>query len=127
MPLTGYASRYDEGVFEGVVAHRNANGWWRNPLPPDWTAVSGYAATSDCGQVGQVVLMRPVGAATWERLLVADCAGDMPTLNWLIDNNIIAELDYELFTRWASEYGLPLAIEMRPAGVRYETAGRNWI
>lgn len=25
------------------------------------------------------------------------------------------ELDYETFTAWAAEYGLPLVVEMRPA------------
>ena len=121
-PLTGYASRYDPGVFEAVVAHRNEQGWWRNTPPSDWTTVAGYAATTDCDQVGKVVLMRPVGAATWERVLVGDCVGDAQTMDWMLDNNIVAELDYGLFTRWASEYGLPLAVEMRSEGVRYDYA-----
>lgn len=118
LTTTGFASRYDPGVFEAVVAHRFDNGWWRNEPPPDWDRVAGYAATTDCGQVGKVVLMRPVGATTWERVLVADCAGADGTLDWMLANNIVAELDYSLFTRWAAEYGLPLAVEMRPAGVR---------
>ncbi len=117
--VRGYASRYDPGVFEGVVDLRWRHGWWRNMPPYDWTTVAGYAATTDCDQVGTVVLMRPVGASRWERVLVADCMGDIETMYWMIDNNIAAELDYALFTRWAAEYGLPLEIEMRPAGVRY--------
>ena len=121
-PQTGYVSRSDPGVFEGVVAHRFANGWWRNTPPDDWQTVAGYAATTDCDQVGKVVLMRPVGAETWERVLVGDCVGDVQTLNWMLDNNIVAELDYELFTRWASAYGVPLAVEMRSGGVRYDYA-----
>lgn len=109
---TGYASRYDPGVFEGVVAHRFANNWWRNTPPADWQTVAGYAATTDCAQVGQVALMRPVGATAWERVLVADCVGDIQTLDWMLDNGIVAELDYNLFTRWSAAYGVPLAVEV---------------
>ena len=118
LTATGYASRYDPGVFETVVNHRFANGWWRNEPPADWNMVAGYAATTDCGQVGKVVLMRPAGATTWERVLVADCPGDGSTLDWMLANNIAVELDYNLFTRWADGHGVPLEIEMRPAGVR---------
>ena len=125
LTTTGYASRYDPGVFEAVVAHRFDNGWWRNEPPADWNMVAGYAATTDCGQVGKVVLMRPAGATTWERVLVADCAGDWETIEFFENGNIIAELDYTLFMRWSDEYGLPLEIEMRPAGERdYEM---RWI
>lgn len=87
---SGYVSRYDPGVFEAVVSHRFVNGWWRNEPPADWDTVAGYAATTDCNQVGQVLLMRPVGATTWERVLVADCSGDLESMNWMLDNNIIA-------------------------------------
>jgi len=118
-PLTGYASRYDPGVFEGVVDLRFRENWWRNQPPHDWTTVAGYAATTDCDQVGTVILMRPVGARRWERVLIADCSGPDGTMDWMLSNRIVAELDYSLFTRWAAEYGLPLEIEMRPAGVRY--------
>ena len=127
-PVTGYASRYAPGVFEGVVAHRFANGWWRNTPPSDWTTVAGYAATTDCNQVGKIVLMRPIGATRWERVLVADCAGnDGYTMDWMLQNNIIVELDYTLFTRWADAYGLPLAIEMRPLEEKYDAAWSAWV
>lgn len=119
MTTRGYASRYDPGVFENVVAHRFAQGWWRNEPPRDWHTVSGYAATTDCDQVGTIVLMRPVGAIEWERVLIADCAGDGATLSWMTDNSIIAELDYPLFTRWSETHGLPLEIETRPYGIRF--------
>lgn len=111
--VTGYASRYDPDVFEAVVDYRDINGWWRNAPPVDRHLVAGYAATSDCGQVGRVVYMRPVGSSVWERVLVADCAG-RDSHQWMLDNNIVAELDYGLFTRWADIHGLPLAVEMKP-------------
>ena len=112
IPQDGYASRYDPGVLEGVVGLRWQNDWWRVTPPADWYTVSGYAATTDCGEVGAVVEMRPVGSDRWERILVADCAG-RDSHWWMLDNRIAAELDYETFTRWAAAYGVPLAIEVR--------------
>lgn len=112
--LTGYVSHYAPGVFEGVVAHRWANDWWRNEPPADWHEVAGYAATTDCDQVGRVMWMRPEGAAEWQRVLVADCAGDQATIDWMLANRIVAELDHALFTNWSDQYGVPLKIQMRP-------------
>lgn len=111
--VTGYASAYAPGVFEGVVAHRHAQGWWRNAPPWDWYLVAGYAATNDCSQVGRVVHMRPAGATRWSRVLVADCAGDDGTPEWMHENDIVAELDATLWERWAARHGRPLAVEMR--------------
>ena len=112
--VAGYASAYAPTVFEGVVAHRFDNGWWRVEPPADWYTVAGYAAVTDCGRVGEVVELRPVGAETWQRVLVADCVGDVASLDWMLANNIVAELDARLYARWAADYGTPLALEMRP-------------
>lgn len=112
--VEGYASAYAPTVFEDVVEHRFANDWWRNPPPPDWYTVAGYAAVTDCGRVGEVVELRPVGAQTWQRVLIADCVGDMASLEWMLSNKIVAELDARLFARWVGEWGAPLALEMRP-------------
>lgn len=111
-PLVGWASRYDPAVLEGVVARRFQMGWWRTPPPVDWYTVAGYAATADCAQVGHVVEMRPVGATRWERILVADCAG-RDSWQWMVDNRIVAELDFATFGRWAAEWGVPLEVEVR--------------
>ena len=112
VPEQGYASRYDPQVLEGVVGLRWQNDWWRVTPPADWYTVSGYAATTDCGEVGAVVEMRPVGSDSWERILVADCAG-RDSHQWMLENQIVAELDYGTFIRWAGEWGVPLAIEVR--------------
>lgn len=112
--VRGFASGYAPGVFEDVVTHRHAMDWWRNEPPMDWYVVAGYAATNDCSQVGQVVQMRPAGAARWSRVLVADCAGNDGTPQWMHANRIVAELDYGLWARWTAAYGRPLALEMRP-------------
>lgn len=113
-PQYGYASHYAPAVFETVVAYRFANDWWRNTPPVDWYTVAGYAATTDCAQVGRVILMRPAGDTRWHHVLVADCAGDWDTLTWMLDNSIVVELDHDLWHRWAAVYGAPLAIEVAP-------------
>lgn len=110
--VTGYASAYEPGVFEGVVTLRHDRGWWRVKPPVDWYRVAGYVATNDCSQVGTVVKMRPVGSGRWLPVLVADCAGNDGTPEWMHANRIIAELDAGLWERWTEAYGRPLAVEM---------------
>jgi hypothetical protein len=109
---TGYASRYDPGVIEGVIGRRFEHGWWPVTPPYDWYTTRGAAATHDCGEVGRVVHMRPAGATRWERIFIADCAG-RDSHTWMLDNRIAVELDYATFTRWAATYGRPLAVEVR--------------
>lgn len=112
--VTGYASAYAPGVFEDVVSYRHEQDWWRVQPPLDWYAVAGYAATSDCAQVGTVVDMRPAGTERWLPVLVADCAGDDGTPEWMRVNQIVVELDAGLWARWTALYGTPLEVEMRP-------------
>lgn len=109
---TGYASRYDPGVLEGVIGRRFENDWWPLIPPRDWYTAHGAAATADCGEVGSVVEMRPVGATRWERIFIADCAG-RDSHTWMLDNRIVAELDSATFARWAAAWGRPLAVEVR--------------
>jgi hypothetical protein len=110
-PETGWASAYADGVMEGVVRHRFANDWW--PVQPDrdWYTVAVYAATTDCREVGRIVLMRPVGMTQWQRALVADCGGN-DSISWMLSNSIIAELDAGTFERWTTAHGRPLRIEV---------------
>lgn len=112
-PAAGWASAYAPGVMPDVVRYRLEHDLWRVPLAPDWYTVSGYAATADCDQVGAVVLMRPVGATRWERVLVADCAG-RDSWQWMVDNRIAAELDAATWERWTAEHGRPLRVEVLP-------------
>jgi len=114
--MRGYASRYDSGVMEGVVNYRYETGYWRTPPPENVSDIAAYIAVQDCNAVGRVAEVRPVGGP-WVMALVADCAqrDDPITQGFFTDNGIIMELDYETFTAWAAEYGLPLVVEMRPA------------
>ncbi|MCZ2112619.1 MAG: hypothetical protein LC131_02020 [Anaerolineae bacterium] len=94
--------------------YRFQQNWWRNAPPDYWTAAVGYVATTDCAQVGKLIHARPVDAPVWSLLLVADCGGKGDYgLEWMLRNNIVAELDAATFDRWTAVYGRPLKIEMR--------------
>lgn len=110
--MRGYASRYDSGVMEGVVNYRYETGYWRTTPPENVSTISAYIAVADCAMVGRVVEVRPVGGP-WEMALVSDCAGADGTPEWMAVNNVVMELDYPTFTRWADAYGVPLEVEMR--------------
>lgn len=102
--VTGFASvryRLDTGV------------WWNQP-PHDWYTVAGYVATNDCRQVGRVMTLTAPGGREY-RVLVADCGGAEPDggAAWMTANNIIVELDWNLWTRLTAEHGRPLRVGLR--------------
>lgn len=112
--LTGWASAYAPGVFEGVVRYRLDNGLWRHPPPIDWYTAAGYVATNDCSQVGQMAtLIAPDGRGY--RVLIADCggAGEGVGAEWMTANGIVVELDNRLWERLTSEHGRPLKVTLR--------------
>lgn len=93
--VSGIASRYDPGVFDAVVATRQAYG----QLPARIDATR-YIALADCGRVGDSVMVCHEGEC-W-RALVADCAGVADGgLAWMLRNGIAGEVDYDT----AMEYG----------------------
>lgn len=112
MVETGYASAYDPGVMERVVMDRYRLDMWRNTPPRDWHDFDGYIASTDCDRVGQVTtLYGPDGRAY--SVLIADCMGDDATAAWMVDNNIIAELDGRLWAEMTAAHGRPLAVGLR--------------
>jgi hypothetical protein len=120
-PDAGYVSRYDAGVFQSVIEVRIERGY--GYVPPDWQSYDGYLAVLDCSTVGQEVWARPGKGYPFERLLIADCAGDASTVYWFTVNGIVGELDYETFFRWVdagymTEKGL--TVELRPVEWWYE-------
>lgn len=94
---TGYASRYDAGVFERVIRNRQRDGSLPQTLPP----VAGYAALLDCNRVGDVVVVCTGETEGFSHkhcytALVADCAGIVDGgAAWMHRYNIAAELDYD--------------------------------
>ena len=94
-PKFGTASQYAPNVMERVVANRQSWG----QLPTDLSGVDGCIAVLSCDDVGQVWLVKPDGGK-WEQFLVADCAGDTETIEWMQVNNILVEVDHDTAIRW---------------------------
>ena len=94
-PVTeaGYASAYAPGVFESTVRYRLDHDVWRNDPPWDWYyRAHGYAAVSDCARVGEMAMLYAPDGRGYE-VLIADCAGNDGTPDWMAANNIVVELD----------------------------------
>lgn len=108
---TGWASAYDPGVMQGVVEYRLENDVWRVPLPIDWYTVAGYVAAMDCSRVGEVTyLVDPAGLR--HRVLIADCAGDDGPIDRFERDNIIVELDAQLWAKLTARFGRPLRVSL---------------
>ncbi len=110
--VRGWASAYAPGVMNEVIRYRLDTDLWRNPLPRDWYTTAGAIATNDCNQVGQVVTLVTPDGREWP-VLVADCGGNDGGAQWMTENRIVAELDWDLFTRLTAIHGRPLSITLR--------------
>ena len=86
--LRGWASAYAPGVMDEVIRYRLDTDTWRNPLPRDWYTAAGYVAGMDC-------------------------AGDDGGAEWMTRHGIVAELDWDLFTRLTAIHGRPLEVTLR--------------
>ena len=94
-----WASQYAPGVFDRVVAARQA-GRTAKDLPTPLPDVDGFIAVVDCDQIGDIWTLRPVGQVQWETFLVADCSGHAETTAWMTEQNIICEVGHRTATRW---------------------------
>ena len=110
--LIGLTSRYDLGIFPATVAARVEHG----TITREQVAThDGFAAVVDCSLIGHTIYAlpngglhyetgAPVAGQEWRRLLVADCArrdGSDGARDFMLDNNILIEIDGEL----AQQYG----------------------
>lgn len=71
----------------------------------DMSQYDGAIAALSCDWLGQEWLIRPYGEQRWRRVIVADCAGDGHTFEWMRDNGIIGELDYKLGVEFGAVRG----------------------
>jgi hypothetical protein len=96
-----WASQYAQGVMPRVVKTRQA-GLTSMDLPHRLPAVHGYVASRYCDDIGKIIYLRPEDCedCRFERFLIADCAGPDGALDWMLRNNIIAEIDYATAVRW---------------------------
>ena len=59
----------------------------------------------------RLTLIDPGG--TEHRVLIADCGGADGGAEWMTANNIVAELDWDLWQELTARYGRPLRIALR--------------
>lgn len=110
--LRGYASAYAPGRMAEVIRYRLDNNLWRVPLRVGWYTAHGAIATNDCAQVGRMATLIDPAGNRYE-VLIADCAGRDGGAEWMTTNNIVAELDWQLWERLTDRYGRPLEIGLR--------------
>ena len=111
-PERGWASAYAPGVMAEVIRYRLDNDLWRHTPPRDWYTASGAIATNDCAQVGLMATLVDPAGNTY-RVLIADCGGADGGAEWMTANNIVAELDWRLWTRLTAEHGRPVRVGLR--------------
>ena len=105
-------SSHAPGVMQEVIEARFLNDWWPNTPRRDWYTAAGYVAGMDCAKVGQMATLVTPDGREWP-VLIADCAGNDGPADRFTRNNIIAELDWGLFTRLTAIHGRPLSITLR--------------
>ena len=122
--MTGTASQYAPGVMDSVIAVRQA-GLTSADLPQHISGYDGYVAMLNCRLIGSTVYIRPVSSDgissdVFERFLVTDCAGP-DAVNWMLRNNIIAELDYRTAKRYRTiGRGIKIELAVMRRRRRYE-------
>ena len=87
-------------------------------LPMELPETDGYIAVPDCGWVGQVVWLRPLGQERWESFLVADCARPEDQAHWhrqALDRRILLEIGGRTAARWDT-VGCKVRIQVRGPG-----------
>ena len=96
----GQAAYYNPGVFEQVVAIRQA-GWTANPLPKQLAPIIGFVARRDCSEIGQLVWICHESEGCKGPYLVADCANQLENHDKVMERkNIVVEVDFNTATRW---------------------------
>lgn len=110
--VRGWASAYAPGRMEEVIRTRFDNDWWPNPPPRGWYESAGAIAVMDCATVGQMATVIDQGGREYP-VLIADCAGADGPPDRFSKDNIIMELDAELWRRFVDEYGRPVSVGLR--------------
>lgn len=94
----GYFSQYAEAPTRATIAIRQEWG----QLPEDMSLYPVRLAVENCSLIGETGWAR-MADQPWERAIVFDCSGHDSTSRWMIENNIIAEVDWDTVQRWGIE------------------------
>lgn len=90
---SGYLSAYGQSPTDHTLQYRIDNG----QVPPDsLTRYDGLVAVLDCALIGTEYILSTVSGDF--SVIAFDCAGkDDGGHSWMIDNNIVAEIDWYLW------------------------------
>lgn len=90
--ILGWLSAYGQQPTDATIAYRQEIG----DIPNNLSMYDGVIAVLDCGRIGEEALLRAEGVSL--RVMVFDCAGDSDGgYEWMIENNIAAEVGYYLW------------------------------
>jgi hypothetical protein len=89
-------------------------------LPLELPDVDGYAASQDCTDIGSIVWVQIDGKPEWYRLLIVDCASQtdaresdgLSGYEWMVQNNVLLEWDFEFARDVAGKTGGGVKIRM---------------
>ena len=98
--FAGIASQYAPNKMESVIRVRQIPGRTSYTITQDLSKYAGFVAMESCIELGNEYYIRPYGAIEWELFLVVDCSGHQETTEWMFNNNIIVEVDYNTALRW---------------------------
>ena len=98
--FVGVSSQYAPGKMQEVINVRQVPGKTAYTVPQNLSAYDGFMAMRDCNELGNEYYLRPKNSTKWEHFLVVDCSGHAETSQWMLRNNIIAEVDYASALRW---------------------------
>lgn len=95
-------SQYSQGMMELVIENRqNGNAWVS--LPNVLPKTDGFIAVQDCSELENIWWVENPQTKVWESMLIVDCArpeGTDGASEWMAENNIAMEVDYETARRW---------------------------
>lgn len=91
--LLGYLSAYGQQPTEATLAYRQSIG----DIPQNLAHFDGAVSVQDCSLIGQHA--RLITEDLDLHVIIFDCAGDDGGLDWMLENNILAEIDYGLWRK----------------------------
>jgi len=96
-------SQYRKGMMEQVIANRQSGNAWV-ALPTQLPETDGYIAVYDCSEIGNIWWVESPNGI-WESMLIVDCAmprGTDGAAEWMEENNVAMEVDYQTAVRWGT-------------------------
>ena len=89
--LSGWLSQYSPGVMNSVIHQQQIYG--RLPFKVQNTS---FLAVEDCSQMNTHRWIDEI------KFLVTDCSGSRQTSEWMWNNNILGEVDYDTALGWGT-------------------------